>query len=58
MEKLLNVSRVVPKELRDSSNHPHVENVIYSVESASKQGFLASMVDDEHYLIVKLVNKK
>ena len=58
MEKLLNVSRVVPKELRDSSNHPHVETVVYSLDYASKQGFLASLVDDEHYIIVKLINKK
>lgn len=53
MPKVISVERLVPLHLRDSSNYPHQEICDYSLEDVCKQGFLASMVDEEHFIIVK-----
>lgn len=55
MSKKICVTRFVPQNKRDSSNYPHSEVCYYSIEEASKQGFLASMVDSEHSIIVEYV---
>ena len=55
MSKQIRVTRFVPVSKRDSSNYPHSEVCDYSIEEASKQGFLASMVDSEHSIIVEYV---
>ena len=48
----IHVQRIVPRLLRNAGNNPHIDTCVYSIEEASKQGFLASMVDDDHYIIV------
>lgn len=48
----LKVSRIVPRSLRNATNNPHVDDCVYSLEDCCKQGFLASMVDDDHYIVV------
>lgn len=55
MSKQIRVTRFVPPHRRDASNYPHTETCDYSIEEASKQGFLASMVDSEHFITVEYV---
>ena len=51
----IKVSRIVPKELRNHTNNPHFDECVYSIEDASKQGFLASMVDSDHDVVLSYV---
>lgn len=55
MPKQIHVTRFVPPHKRYASNYPHMETCDYSIEEASKQGFLASMVDSEHSITVSYI---
>lgn len=54
----IKVKRCVYKNKRDESNLPHVEVQVYSMEDACYQGFLCTMVDDDHYIVVSEVSEE
>lgn len=55
MTKKVKVHRYVYNNLKDESNKPWIETCEYSFVQACKQGFLASMVDSDHFITVEFV---
>lgn len=56
MEKKIRVTRKVEDfALKDYGVTEQSETFDYSILDASKQGFLASMCDGEHYIICRMI---
>lgn len=52
----IKVTRTVYPEKQDATNEPHVETCEYEMEFACSQGFLASMVDSDHYATIEYID--